>query len=373
MRIADGIPALGLSVRARTSHSGAAETAFDGLPDLGLCLMINPPQPAGMAEPSAERLSMTSGAIVLDGALVDSMIEVQTIGRVEGAARPARRPTRIDAALLQPFAQDLVDQAATLLPRDHWGPRPGRMRAGTYLAGTASLPMVLTAARYLTVAIDLSLGDGARSSTLTLLLPDGAGDEAEDDVQIVQPDPEWSRKMDATVRSAPVRLEAVLPPIKMTLAGLVALRPGDLIEVEGQALQDLRLTPGSLGLGAASRPRMPVGARIGARLGQLDGARAVCIQTCPNDRKTADRDRMQEIPVRSGMALVDGRALGGEQSSAPDRTAAIHGDDTGMPAPKVAAGGGAKAEDDSLSGLGDLPDLPDLPGLGDLPDLPDVR
>lgn len=368
LRIADKIPALGLSVQARASRSEAAEIALDGLPELGLTLMVDAPRLPGEAASTAEGLAQKSGAVIFDGTLIDSLIEVQTIGRIDGPARPPRRPTRIDAALVQPFAQGLIEQTALLLPRDHWGPRPGRLRAGTYLAGTGSLPIVATATTFLRVTVDVTLADGARKGTITLLLPDSAGQQdLEDDAKLVHHDPGWAARMDAVGQSASVRMEAVLPPVRMTLAELVALKPGDLIEVEGQALQDLRLMSGSLGVGGTGRQKMPHGVRIGARLGQLDGARALRIQNCPNDREEAGASGMEE---HSGRHATSAPALVPEVSPA------------GGTAPRLPRGEGeagyglptttVNGTDPKMASMPAGSDRSDLPDFGPLPDLPDL-
>ncbi|MGB3408513.1 MAG: FliM/FliN family flagellar motor C-terminal domain-containing protein [Jannaschia sp.] len=349
LRVADKVDGLGLALASRTSRTSLAEEAFSDLPEQGLCLMIDPPPlPDGPVPP--ELLAMASGALILDPAFVDALIEVQTIGRVDGPARPARKPTRIDAALTQPFVQQLVVQTAALLPRDHRGPRPGTVRTGTYLAGIGSLPMILTAPGFLNVTLEVSLGDGLRPARLSLLLPDLQGiDDAGPDVAMSVPDPDWAAAMKAAADAAPVRLDVVLPPVRMTLRDLVALKVGDLIDLEEDVLDDLQLLSGTSGLGRATRKRMPSGVVIKARLGQLNGARAIRLSSGPNDpplEDRADRSLMAASGALSAQGPKEQRLIGGKPGGRTDIDT-LH----------------------DLDALAALPELEDLPDFGPLPDL----
>ncbi|WP_220748087.1 MULTISPECIES: FliM/FliN family flagellar motor switch protein [Jannaschia] len=374
LRVADAVPALGLSVRARASTIASAEAAFDGLPDQALCLMVDPPLIQNQASASSDHRAATTGTLVLDSGLIDSLIEVQTIGRIDGPARPGRRPTRIDAALVQPFAQEWVDQIGALLPRDHYGARPGRLRTGTFLAGPGSLPMVLTASSYLRIEVSLSLANGDREAKGILILPD-IGPEVSDDSGDALPsvDPAWTAQMTAVAQAAPVRLDALLPKIRVSLADLVALKPGDVIDLEPSALDDLSLVSGSSGLGRPGRRRMPHGVTLRGKLGQLNGERAIRIIEGPNDPPLTDTAEMTALP-----------SMGGQASAAVPMA-------TGTPSVGTPEVLGAAAIQDPLQALtqeakalathpqpalgvedaaAPLPSLDDLPPLPELPELP---
>ncbi|MDB2407332.1 FliM/FliN family flagellar motor C-terminal domain-containing protein [Jannaschia sp.] len=373
-RVADGLPALGLSVTGRRSGTALAADVFEDLPQMGLCLMVDPVLPPGAGRLAPDALAAVTGVVVLDPSMVDSLVELQTIGRIDGPARAARRPTRIDAALAQPFAAALLEEVLAQLPRDHRGPRPGPMRTGTFLAGTGSLPVALTAQNWLTVTLELALGDGVRPARIDLMLPDTsvAQDEQSQADEIVLPDPDWEDAMDAIARIAPVRLDAVLPPLRLSLADLIALKPGDVIPLTGSPLEELRLLSGASGRGRSGRARMPYGLTISARLGRFGPSRAVRLSVDPG--APVDRLSQGDDDTAGSVAATPDPAL-----AAPPSTLALPG--AGVEESSALDPGGtlALADDDlDLSGLpdllaeGDALDLATLPDLPDLPELPDL-
>ncbi len=344
LRVADRMDGLGLSTGARTARRLDADAAFDAFDARALCLLLDPEghDPAAPGSVSPEALAARTGLVVLHPALTDGLIEVQTIGRVEGPARPARRPTRIDAALAQPFVLSLLDQIRALLPVDTNEPCPGTLRAGSFIAGPASLGLILTASHYLRVDLEIELAQGHRQAGLSFVLPLDVAARATAE----EPDPrgEWAPAMEAIAMEAPVRLEAVLPPLKMPLSRLVTLKVGDLIPIDAQALSRLSLHGGASGITVPGRARLPRGASLKARLGQLNGVRAVKIAALPGDAEGAEAGRDPEF----GADAIAGFGVG--------------------PAPALGMSGNAR--EDALGTLPDLPGSPDFPDFPDLPDLP---
>ena len=336
LRVAAEVPALGLSVMGRETRGATGEAGFEGLPPLALCLPIDPPCAADGLRPAPDALAAASGVLVFDPSLVDALIEVQTIARVDGAPRPARRPTRIDAALAQPFAQAVLDALSDALPRDYHGPEPGALRRGSFLAGTDGLGLNFTAPRWARVRLDLLLADGARPASLALLLPDpDLGEPATEEAGVDRPDPDWARRVDGTMRGAQVRLDAVLPPLRLTLADMVALAPGTLLPLEGAPLASLRLIAGASGRGRPARARMPWGLTMEGRLGRLGGSRAVRLSALPGDPAGGAAPPGLAAPEGTG----DAPAESPETADRPDETPQL-----------------AQATD-----FPDLPDLPDVP------------
>ncbi len=287
LRVAGGIDGLGLGTAARTTRMLDAAVAFEGLDERALCLMIDPAgfDPHRPGGPTSEVLAARTGLLAFSPTLTDALVEVQTIGRVDGPARPPRRPTRIDAALVQPFARAVLEGLGPLLPPDGDEPVPGALRGGSFIAGPESLSLILTARRYLRLDLELRLADGARQAGLTLILPVTDAPLAEA-AAIIDPEAGWKQRLEAVTRDAPVRLEAVLPPMKIPLSRLLALKVGDLVPLEAGALATVVLHGGSSGITLRGRKRLPRGAAMIGRLGQLNGRRAVKIAALPGE--TAD-------------------------------------------------------------------------------------
>ena len=353
LRVADGLPGLGLATGARAVRMAAHDDAFDGIDERALCLLVDPPghDPLAAGRGSTEALAARLGVLAFDPGLSDALVEAQTIGRVDGPARPPRRPTRIDAALAQPFAAALLEQAVRQLPTPCEEPRPGALRAGSFVAGPVSLPLILTAPRFVRLDLALQLGFGARTGTLTLILPAGEAPAAAGPAEAQQgPAAEWDRLMREAAMASPVRLEAVLPPMRLPLSRLMALRVGDLVPLEPGALAEVTLHGGSSGVTIGGRRRLPRGAALKARLGQLNGLRAVKIAALPGER----------IADAPGDGRDDDPAFGQAQALVP----------AASPSPQPAAGAAEATKPAPAAPA--MPDLPDLPPVPDLPDLPPV-
>lgn len=284
LRVADRIDGLGLGTGRRTTRMLDASGAFEGLDERALCLLIDPAgfDPHAPGGPTSEVLAARTGLIAFTPTLTDALVEVQTIGRVDGPARPSRRPTRIDAALAQPFARAVLDGLGPLLPPGGDEPVPGALRAGSFIAGPDSLSLILTARRYLRLDLELRLADGARLADLALILPVTDAPLAEA-AAVSDPEAGWKQALDAVTRDAPVRLEAVLAPMKIPLSRLLALKVGDLVPLDPGALGCVVLHGGSSGITLRGRKRLPRGAAMVGRLGQLNGRRAVKIAALPGE------------------------------------------------------------------------------------------
>lgn len=335
LRVADGMSGLGLSTGARVTRRIPRGAAFDGFDERVLCLLVDPADhdPLAPGGASAEGVAARTGLVVLDPGLTDALVEVQTIGRVAGPARPPRRPTRIDAALTQPFVRAVLDQVLRQIVPGGEEPCPGTLRAGSFVAGPASLGLILTAPDYLRLDLELRLGDGARGGGVSLLLPAGAAARSGRDAAPADPEASWARSMRDAALEAPVRLEAVLPPMRLPLSRLVSLKVGDLIPLDPLALAEITLHGGASGVTSPGRKRLPRGASLRARLGQLNGARAVKISALPFEAHEAalalDGDDDFGAPAALTAAEVEVPATAGAGSAGlhearPETGRAIH-------------------------------------------------
>ena len=290
-RVGGAVAALGLEVTGCSGKRVGADRAFDDIDQTALCLLVDPPGGAGTGAPDPA----STGVLALSPGLVDALVEVQTLGRIDGPARPARRPTRIDAALAHPFARDLVAQlAARISPGDPAQPVPGALRPGTFVAGPGPLPTILSAPRMLRLDLALSLGHGAREARVVLILPQRAAPVAGAERDPASAEA-WRRSVDTVMPTVPVRLEAVIEGGRLPLGRLLALRPGDVLDLPEDALSAVTLHGGAIGLTLPGRRRLPRGATCAARLGQLGGRRAVKLTALPGDARSV-RDAVGRRP-----------------------------------------------------------------------------
>ena len=329
------MPALDLAVEEWSCERLDMAAALGALPELALVLPLRGPG------------GDLGGAVIVEPVLVDALVEVQTLGRVDVVTRAPRKPTRIDATLARPFAAALISEAATRLAGDAEAPEIGPIDPSRHLVGAAQLRREIEAPLALCVQVRLTVAGGARETVLRLLLParpaaglpapKGGGTGASRPAARAKAPPE------DVLRTGAVRLEAVLPPVRLPLARLMALKVGDTIPLPADALSQLSLRGGRLGTG---RPLPSMrGAAIRGRLGQQGGARAVKLA----GPATAD------VP-RDVAGAESGVPAGGPTTA---RAAAV--------APPVPASKPRPVAD--LPAMDDLPPLDDLPSLDDLPAL----
>lgn len=314
-RVGARLPALDLTVVERTCERVETADAIGALPDLALTLPLRGPD------------GEVAGALVLDGTLVDALVEVQTIGRVDAAGRAARAPTRIDAALARPFATALVTETVSRSSGDPDAVAVAPLDPVRHLVGGAQLRREVEAPIAIVATVRATLAGAARETVMRLILP--ARPAAGLPIPSAAAAPRPKARPEDVLAAGTVRLEAVLPPLRIPLAQLTALKVGDAIPLPLDALARLTLRGGRLGTGRPlPRARGPA---IEGRLGQQGGLRAV--------------------------KLSDPTAPASEGAAAPTPRPSLA---TARPAPVVPAPDLDAAD---LPPLGDLPDLADLPAL----------
>lgn len=235
------------------------------------------------------------GMVALCPAMLASLIEVQTLGRVSGQPVVSRRPTRTDAAMVAEWVDALlVDLEGALASHDDLVWADG-FRVSGHLEDTRPLALMLEEMPYhaLDLGCDLS---GARQGRLVLALPaEGRGRRphavAASATERSAPDATFAPLLAARVMEARAELWASLLRLRLPLGELNTLRPGQVLPLPAAALDRIEL------LGIDGVPRGS------GRLGQQGGQRAVRITHC-DDARGAGPDSRAADPSGALPALA---------------------------------------------------------------------
>ncbi len=238
------------------------------------------------------------GVLMLDPSVTASLIEMQTLGRLSTQTPPARKPTRIDAAMvagvvdraLAGLDQTLAEEADLV-----WA---GGFRYASYLDEVRPLGLMLEEDTYRVLSADIALGAAGRSGRVILILPAigrgdrpaglaaGPGDAA----------PQFTAALAAQVEQADCRLDAVIAHLVLPIGRIMGLQTGDVLDLPQAALDAITLETRE-------------GRRIArARLGQNRGMRALKISLAEAPGKSVPQPRPAEA-LPPGMAPALGPTL----------------------------------------------------------------
>lgn len=303
------------------------------------------------------------GLVAISPNIMAGLIETLTIGRLGSGEVTPRRPTRTDAAMAAEFIDtsfQALEEMLAFEPDITWA---GGFRYSSWLEDPRPLGLILEDTAYRLIRMNVDMGStGTRQGGILIALPaegkgsgprraGGAGglEGAQDPAALAAAETaKWSADLGRTLRSAEVRLDAVLHRVKMPIAAVMQLRVGAVIPVPLDAVERLALE------GRDGRERAE------GSLGQAMGHRAL--------RLTAILSDADEEAGAGPMGGAGGRAAGG----ADHLTGRAPYDDPGEDLASLGSGGGAMSMglDLSLPMGGDEGDLPALGGLADLGDLP---
>lgn len=315
------------------------------------------------------------GAVSVGLPILAGLIEVQTMGQVMARDAGARAPTQTDAALVAP----LLNASFTGFVENLEGAAEGRwaegFRFGAMIEGIRMLPLVFEAADFHLFRLGVSLNDGAKEGEIVIALPVVVPPKVDSAAHADDPQMAPGGRItlgQGALMSAQAPLSAVLHQVKMPLAEVSALKPGDVLTIPRGALSNTRLVAVQ-GHGVAK-----------CRLGQINGFRAVRLvlgrdaallgQASSGDAAQAEADMLQGLDMVSasgGMpqvpAMPQVSGMPGV-SGMPDASGAV---ETVADLPDAAALGALPDLDDLGELGGDLADLPELSGAGmELTDLP---
>jgi flagellar motor switch protein FliM len=205
------------------------------------------------------------GVIMMSPDVTAAMIEMQTLGRLSAQPPAARKPSRIDAAMVA----GVIDRALVGLDgalADEadlcWA---GGFRYGSWLEDARPLGLMLEEDGYRVLSATIALGDTAREGQVILVLPaEGRGERP-----TVTADPQasaaplFAQALQAQVMQTDCRLDAVVGRLTLPLRQVMDLAVGETLILQSAALDAISL-------------ETIEGRRVaGARLGQHRGMRAL--------------------------------------------------------------------------------------------------
>ena len=363
----EGLPGLELTVREQDSSRVDQSELLTQLPEIALFTLADGP-------------GDSRGLICFSPELVDALIEVQTMGRVDKTTRAARETTRIDAALTRDFVEtvlaDFAARVATVADA-RWA---RGFKYGTYVPDPTPLPLMLEEGDYRLQVVTVELGNGAKRAQVWLALPAIATavqpssatsapasttGTTPNKAPVSAPDPVWAADLQAAVSDAPVELRITLTRFSVPLSRLQNLKAGDTFAISRGALGALEVT------GAGP------GHSLSGRLGQQNGMRAVRLSlsgAAGSGATPAAGNTLFDTsaPIAAAPAMAARPSLP-DMTSLPDLPAA--GAPPGLPdMPPLSPMSGNMPELPDLPSLGDPGGgLPDLPALPDLPSLPPIE
>ncbi|MFC3087602.1 FliM/FliN family flagellar motor switch protein [Tabrizicola soli] len=235
------------------------------------------------------------GVLMLGPEVTSTLIEMQTLGRLTATPAAARKPTRIDAAMVA----GLIDRALAGLDEAlmeeadlAWA---GGFRYASFLEEVRPLGLMLEDEAYRVLSAEVSLGGGRRSGQVLLVLPaQGRGERPATLAPAAEGEaPLFSAALSAQVMAADCRLDAVIGRMTLPIRQIMALRAGDVLPM-------LQASVDSVGLETMAGRKVASG-----RLGQHRGMRALKLSD------TADLAADPPFPAQGGPMVQDLSPLAG--------------------------------------------------------------
>ncbi len=222
-----------------------------------------------------------TGAVAMDRAFLVALIQQQTMGQLTGG-KPDDRPfTATDAALTAPLIDTMLARAAKLADNQLDVQCLSGYRFGAKAEDSRTVLLAFEADRFRVFDLTLEFGGGPQQGNFCLMLPEppcatdssAIGEGAEDKPNLGQ-----------AIELARADLKAVICQMKVPLAALSDMQPGDLLPLVQDHLARTELVT-------------ICGKKVAAgRLGQVNGMRALRLN--------------ETLPLVTGMREIDGFAAG---------------------------------------------------------------
>ena len=224
------------------------------------------------------------GVMALNFELLSALVEVQTLGVVGRSAAQPRGLTSTDAAVALPLIDGTLSGFEALLPEFKDAPCPG-FHFGAWVKSPTLLAAHLPDGGYDLFEVMLEIGTGQRQGRLLLALPQIV--ETATEAPETEPTQANSERFQHEVLESQVRLDVVLHRLEIPVGEVGAFKPGDLLTIPLRSLSEVSLYAGG---------KKPVATGI---LGQLSGARAVCLTRYEKTRGSS------QTPAQTAGALAD--------------------------------------------------------------------
>ena len=226
----------------------ALDPALEDMPLTGLHLVL-------------EGRDGARGFIHISGALLQGIIQAQTLGFVTSDIDADRAPTGADSALCEGFLTEILTQFGEALANtpDHDWASGFKVTGGQ--TGPRQLGLLLDDIALRKLEIEVSLGESGVSGRFTVCLPiafpSQGGKDKKDNSDA------FSQALQQSLADTKARLQVVMHRYATTLDGVSALEVGSVLPIPRSALT-------SAGIEATTGKCISQG-----KLGQLDGFRAV--------------------------------------------------------------------------------------------------
>lgn len=210
----------------------------------------------------------------LSGDLVNNVVDLRLGGDPATAPRLAARPfTAIDGALCVDFVAATISAFEGSMRLDLGAEAANRMRFERFEQHASMIRIAPEHSDALALRLDLEIGEAGRRGALDLVLPLAVLDVYRAASRPAEQAPGqgdlWSAHMARAALAAPVRLDAVLERLKMSVSELEDLRPGSVIPLSPRCR------------GSVSLAVQGGGALAAGRLGAADGRKAVKLADPP--------------------------------------------------------------------------------------------
>ena len=216
---------LDLDFRRLTVTRASLAEILDIAPDRALIALLDGPR-GGL------------GVLMLAPSVTAGFIEMQTLGRLQSQPPPDRKPTRIDAAMvagvldraLAGLDEALMEEADLV-----WA---GGFRYSSSLDDVRPLGLMLEEETYRVLSAEVALGRTDRTGSVILILPAiGRGERPlTAPAEVEDTAPQFAAALTAQVFQADCRLDAVIGRVTLPIRQILALQPGDILELPFAAI-----------------------------------------------------------------------------------------------------------------------------------------
>ncbi len=233
----------------------------------------------------------TPGLIALSSELAYHLVDLTLGGDPVLAPEPQPRAfTAIDMALCRLHIDAILGAFAHALGANLGRPLTKGLSIRDLRQNLAQLRLAPDYIDVLVIGMDLSLGEAGRRGNFTLVLPLSTLDVIRASVQArnVQaardrPNDLWKTLMRRAAANAPVRVDAVLHRLNLSLAALQGLQIGQVFEIPRQSVEEIRL--------AIQQPGGRTALLAQGRLGAYQDMKVIKLDTAPDRRVVAHIER----------------------------------------------------------------------------------